>query len=352
MDLWSPSHKWAKHPDKSPPEAPADLITPHDEHLPEHHDHDEHHDEHRDQPLTIAAAIVMWFTVLLPYIAVIGMIAWTATLPLGWLTLVGFAISYLLIGFGVTIGYHRLLAHRAFNTYTPIEAAFLVLGCMAMQGPPIRWAANHRRHHQKSDQEGDPHSPHLAGNGVRGVVLGLWHAHSGWLLTPDKPNTDRSVKDLLRSRLITTIDRLYWLWLLISVAVPFGIGFGVTGKVLGGAIAVFWAVVVRIALMHHATWSVNSICHFFGYQSYKSGDHSRNNPIVAVISLGEGWHNNHHAFPTSARHGLQWFEVDLSWIVIWTLETLRLAWDVRRPSASARSIKAATSTPTPAAAAV
>jgi len=348
MDLWSPSHKWAKRPQTSPAEAPADLITPHDEHPLAHHEHD----DHPDQPLTITAAVVMWITVLLPYVAVIGMIAFTATLPLGWLTLTGFLITYLLIGFGVTIGYHRLLAHRAFNTYAPIEAAFYVLGCMAMQGPPIRWAATHRRHHQKSDQDGDPHSPHCSGNGVRGVILGLWHAHTGWLLTPDKPNTDRSVKDLLASPLVTTIDRLYWLWLLISVAVPFTIGFVVGGTVLAGLIAVFWAVVVRIALMHHATWSVNSICHFFGYQSYKSGDHSRNNPIVAVISLGEGWHNNHHAFPTSARHGLQWFEVDLSWIVIRTLELTRLAWDVRRPSATARSIKAATPVPTPAAAAV
>ena len=318
MDLWSPATRWAPAHD-----APAEAHADHDEPGP-----------------TFLAAIIMWITVVMPYLGVIALAYWTYTLPSGWLLLTVFALSYLAVGFGVTIGYHRLLAHKSFTSYPWVEGIFYVLGCMAMQGPPIRWTATHRRHHQRSDQDGDPHSPHLAGNGVKGVVLGLWHAHTGWLLTADKERTDRSVKDLIRNPMIRTIDRLYWLWLTLSVAVPLTLGWALTHTFTGGLVAVFWAVIVRISLMHHATWSVNSICHFFGYQTFRSDDHSRNNPIVAIISLGEGWHNNHHAFPTSARHGMKWWEFDSSWCVIRTLELLGLAWDVRRPSATAMGQKA------------
>ncbi|HEX8325826.1 MAG TPA: fatty acid desaturase [Tepidisphaeraceae bacterium] len=319
MDLWSTADRWAPSPD-----APAEV-----------------HHAHEEPPPTLLAAIVMWVTALGPYVGIAALAYWTYTLPSGWLLLTVFALSYLAVGFGVTIGYHRLLAHKSFNTHPWVEAIFYILGCMAMQGPPIRWTATHRRHHQRSDQDGDPHSPHLAGNGVKGVILGLWHAHTGWLLTPDKERTDRSVKDLLRNPMIRFVDRNYWLWLALSVAVPFALGLIIGHTLTFGLICVFWAVIVRISLMHHATWSVNSICHFFGYQSFRSDDHSRNNPIVAIISLGEGWHNNHHAFPTSARHGMRWYEFDISWCVIRTLELLGLAWDVRRPSASAMTQKAA-----------
>lgn len=331
MDLWTSSKKWA----------PADAVAVVSGEPVERIDADAvHADDHDHEPLTLAATLVMWFTVLLPYVGLVALMTWTVAFAHDWVSLVVFVVSYLAIGFGVTIGYHRLLAHRAFSTYRWVEATFLILGCMAMQGPPVRWAATHRRHHQRSDHDGDPHSPHLAGNGVRGVLLGLWHAHTGWLLTPDKPNTERSIKDLLNDPMIRFVDHFYWLWLVLSVLIPFGVGMGIYHTVTAGLACVFWAVVVRISLMHHATWSVNSICHFFGYQSYHSNDHSRNNPIIAVLSLGEGWHNNHHAFPTSARHGLRWFEVDLSYIVIRTLELTRLIWNVRRPSESALNAKA------------
>ena len=331
MDLWTSSKKWA----------PADVVLS----LPAHGDeetdtHVHDHEAHEHPPLTLAATAVMWFTVLLPYVGVIALMTWTVAFAHDWVSLIVFVVSYLAIGFGVTIGYHRLLAHRAFATYRWVETTFLILGCMAMQGPPVRWAATHRRHHQKSDHDGDPHSPNLHGNGVRGVLLGLWHAHTGWLLTPDKENTERSIKDLLRNPMIRFVDHYYWLWLVLSVAVPFGIGFAIYHTVLAGLACVFWAVVVRISLMHHATWSVNSICHFFGYRSYGTSDESRNNPLIAVLSLGEGWHNNHHAFPTSARHGLRWFEFDLSYMVIRTLELAHLIWNVRRPNAAAMSAKA------------
>jgi stearoyl-CoA desaturase (Delta-9 desaturase) len=214
-----------------------------------------------------------------------------------------------------------------------------IFGSIAMQGPPIRWAATHRRHHQTSDHDGDPHSPHLHGDGVAGILRGLWHAHTGWLLAKDAPDVDRSVKDLLRDPVVTFVDRFYWLWLALSVAIPFALGWWIQGGWIGGAMYVVWAVLIRISLLHHVTWSVNSICHFFGYQSFQSNDHSRNNPVIAMLSLGEGWHNNHHAFPTSARHGLKWWEVDFSYILIRCAELVGLAWNVRRPTASAMEIK-------------
>ncbi len=309
MDLWSPAHQWA---------------------------HDEHPEE---EPISLFASIVMWFTVLVPYIGLIAMVALTITFAQDWLSIAFFIVSYLAIGFGVTIGYHRLLTHRSFETYRPIEFVILVLGCMAMQGPPIRWAATHRRHHQKSDHDGDPHSPHLHGNDVKGIIRGLWHAHTGWLLTPDPIKSFRSVKDLLENRMIRFIDRYYWLWLVISVLVPFALGYFVHGTIIAGLLCVFWGVIVRITMLHHVTWSVNSICHVFGYRNFKSTDHSRNNPVIAILSLGEGWHNNHHAFPTSARHGMRWFEIDLSYIIIRTLEICRLVWDVRRPNSMAMEQK-------------
>ena len=242
MDLWSSAERWAPAHD-----APAEA----------HHDHDE-------PGPTPFAGVIMWFTVLLPYVGIAALAYWTYTLPSGWMLLTLFLLSYLAVGFGVTIGYHRLLAHKSFESYPWVEGTFYALGCMAMQGPPIRWTATHRRHHQRSDHDGDPHSPHLHGNGVYGVVRGLWHAHTGWLLTADKERTDRSVKDLIRNPMIRRIDRLYWLWLTISVVVPIALGLAIMHTWTGGLICLFWMTIIRISLMHHATWSVNSICHFFG----------------------------------------------------------------------------------------
>lgn len=315
-------------PFRVPPQVPflmdllstADRITAHD---------------HEDPPLTPAAVAVMWTTVLMPYLALAALIVWVATLSYSWLYLTLFVVCYLLTGFGVTIGYHRLLAHKAFSAYRPIEGLFLILGSMAMQGPPIRWAATHRRHHQSADDDGDPHSPHLHGTGMMAVLKGLWHAHTGWLLTPNPSNSFRSVKDLLRNPLVRWVDRHYVLWQIIAISIPFAVGWVAVGSLTGALACVFWGVILRIGLLHHVTWSVNSICHFFGYRSYQSGDESRNNPIIAVLSLGEGWHNNHHAFPTSAKHGLAWFEVDPSYLLIRGMERLGLARNVRRPGREA-----------------
>ncbi len=296
-------------------------------------------DAHGHEKLTFPAAIFMWATVLIPYLGLAAILFFIPWLRPTWTDVALFSIVYLFIGFGVTIGYHRMLAHKSFTSYTWIEGFWMVLGCMAMQGPPISWTATHRRHHQTSDHEGDPHSPHLDGNGIRGVAAGLWHAHTGWLMKPRKQDVERSVKDLVANPTIRFVDKYYFGWLALSVIVSFGLGLLVHRTIAGGLAMIVYLVVLRIGLMHHATWSVNSICHFFGYRSFQSGDESRNNPVIAAISLGEGWHNNHHAFPTSARHGLKWYEFDPSYVMIAFMERVGLAWDVRRPSAGALEAK-------------
>lgn len=318
MDLWSHAGRWGHS--ETPPEAEA-------------------------RP-SLVVATAMWATVLLPYVGLALLAGWGYAVGVSRLDLAVLAVSYLAVGFGVTIGYHRLLAHRAFNTYRWVETLFLILGAMAAQGPPVRWAATHRRHHQRSDHAGDPHSPHAHHGGPdAGLFRGFWHAHTGWLLRPDPPDVARSVGDLLASPVVRFVDRWYGLWIALGFALPFALGWAVKGSVVGGLVTAFWGTALRIGLMHHATWSVNSVCHLFGYRSYTSGDHSRNNPVVALLSLGEGWHNNHHAFPTSARHGLRWYEVDLSYLLIRGMEAARLAWDVRRPSGTARRVKAIVSQP-------
>jgi stearoyl-CoA desaturase (delta-9 desaturase) len=320
LDLWSHAGKWAGN-------SKSTL-------------HEDTHEAHHASP-SLLIATVMWFTVLLPYGGLAALVVWTWLAALCRFDLACLVVSYLAIGFGVTVGYHRLLAHRAFTTWRWLESVLLIFGCMAMQGPPVRWAATHRRHHQRSDHDGDPHSPHHHGSGVSGLVKGLWHAHTGWLLRVDPADTARSCTDMLASPVVRFVDRYYAVWLALSVLVPFALGAIVKGSLLGGGVTVLWATVLRIALMHHATWSVNSICHLFGYRSFQSGDGSRNNPVVALLSLGEGWHNNHHAFPTSARHGLRWYEFDASYVLIRSMELLGMAWDVRLPSAAARRAKAA-----------
>ncbi len=291
--------------------------------------------------------LTMWATVLLPFVGLVlaGLWWWWAE-PAGPVDIITATAMYLVAGFGITVGYHRLLAHRAFDTQPAVRFFFAVAGSMGAQGPAIKWIGTHRRHHQRSDRDGDPHSPHLHGDGFRGLFRGLWHAHTGWLLCPDMEELPRSVKDLAADPVIRFVDRTYGLWVFLGALIPFAIGWGVKGTIAGGLVTAFWGFVVRIGVMHHVTWSVNSICHVFGYQTYGSHDHSRNNPLIAILSLGEGWHNNHHAFPTSARHGLTGREPDLSYGVIWTLQKLGLAKRVRIPTESEREAKRLRDTPT------
>jgi len=264
--------------------------------------------------------------------------AFAAAIPLLWNSLIGwsdvaiFVAIYFATAFGVTIGFHRLFTHRAFETYRPLKYMFAVLGSMSVQGPVIGWVADHRKHHAFTDEEGDPHSPHVAhGGGLIGNLKGLFHAHVGWLF--DKhgmADAKRFAPELLEDKGMRFINR-HFIWIVaLSLAIPFALGFAVTGALAGGLTALLWAGFVRIFMVHHVTWSINSICHFFGRRRFDLEDHSTNVAWLAIPSLGEAWHHNHHAFPRSAAHGLRRREIDLSALVITAMEKVGLAWNVVR----------------------
>lgn len=244
------------------------------------------------------------------------------------------AVMYLLTAIGITVGFHRLLTHRSFQTSKPIEYVFAVLGSMAVQGPVISWVADHRKHHAHTDEEGDPHSPHVGhGDGVRGVLAGLWHAHSGWLMsTQGRADWKRYAPDLYEDRGMRLIGRRFVPLASFSLAIPALAGYLVSGTLAGAATGLLWGGLVRIFFVHHITWSVNSVCHFLGSRRFETDDRSTNVFWLSLPSLGESWHHNHHAFPRSAVHGLKRWELDPSALIISTLEKLGLAWNVVRIS--------------------
>lgn len=273
----------------------------------------------------------------------VGFAAWRAWGgALHWTDLVVLALLYTASGLGVTVGFHRLFTHRSFKTGKVLRFVFAVLGSMAIEGPLIEWVTNHRKHHQFSDVNGDPHSPHEHGPGLRGAVEGLTHAHLGWILVGDAVcEPPRYAKDLLADPIARFVDRTFLVWALAGLALAFLLGFGLTGTVAGGLTALLWGGAVRLFLLHHATFSINSLCHYFGRQPFDTGDESRNLAWLAVPTLGEAWHNNHHAFPTSARHGERRWQVDPSWWVISLMAKTGLAWDVVGIAPSRRVAKLA-----------
>jgi stearoyl-CoA desaturase (Delta-9 desaturase) len=281
--------------------------------------------------------------VVVPLVAVLlaGWLAWGGSLH--WQDLLVLAITYPLTGVGITVGYHRLFTHRSFQTTRVVRAVFAVLGSMAVEGPLLEWVSTHRKHHQFSDQPGDPHSPHAEREpGWRGAWRGLAHAHIGWMFRGiDQANPDRYSKDLLADRDLRFISRTFPVWVLAGLALPFGLGLALTGSLLGGLTGLLWGGAVRIFLLHHATFSINSLCHFFGRRSFTTGDQSRNLGWLAPITFGEAWHNNHHAFPTSARHGIGRHQPDPGAWVITALERCRLATKVVRISVDHQQAKRA-----------
>jgi len=267
----------------------------------------------------------------------LGLVVWQAWESwLHWHDFAVFGIVYVITGLGVTVGFHRHFTHRAFTTSRPVRAVLAVMGTAAIEGPIIAWVADHRKHHAFSDQEGDPHSPHVGhGGGVRGALRGLAHAHMGWLfLHTQRANKKRYAPDLLADPIIRFIDRTTLLWIVAGLALPFGLGVALGGTIAAGLTGMLWGGAVRILLLHHATYSINSLCHFFGRRRFDSGDESRNLAWLALPTFGEAWHNNHHAFPTSAAHGMRRHErlLDPSALVIGGLERLGLVWDVVRIS--------------------
>jgi stearoyl-CoA desaturase (delta-9 desaturase) len=244
------------------------------------------------------------------------------------------AVMYLLTAVGITVGFHRLLTHRSFQTSKPVEYLFAALGSMAVQGPVIAWVADHRKHHAHTDEEGDPHSPHVGhGGGARGVLAGLWHAHTGWLLsTQGRADWKRYARDLYEDPGMRTVNRRFVTLFLVGLALPALAGYLVSGSLAGAATGLLWGGLVRIFFVHHITWSVNSICHFLGSRRFDTDDRSTNVFWLALPSLGESWHHNHHAFPRSAVHGLRRWELDPSALIISAMERIGLARNVVRIS--------------------
>jgi stearoyl-CoA desaturase (Delta-9 desaturase) len=277
-------------------------------------------------------------------VGLLGVAAWLAWGgALHWPDLVVLVVTYLLTGLGVTVGYHRLFTHRSFRTSPPMRALLAALGSAAIEGPVIEWVSNHRKHHRFSDEAGDPHSPHVDHRGGwRGALGGLFHAHVGWILKGDAlASKERYAKDLLADPVVRFIDRTFPLWVLGGLAFAFGLGLALTGSVAGGLTGLLWGGAVRLFFVHHATFAINSLCHFFGRRRFATDDESRNLLWLALPTLGESWHNNHHAFPTSARHGLRWWQLDPSAWLIAGLERLGLAWDVVRVSPEREQAKIA-----------
>jgi stearoyl-CoA desaturase (Delta-9 desaturase) len=253
------------------------------------------------------------------------------------------ASMYLLTAVGITVGFHRLLTHRSFQTSKRLEYAFAVLGSMAVQGPVISWVADHRKHHAHTDVEGDPHSPHVGQDGgARGILAGLWHAHSGWLMSNQgRADWKRYAPDLYEDAGMRAITRNFVALVIASLLIPALLGYVVTGTLAGTATALLWGGLVRIFLVHHVTWSVNSVCHFFGSRRFDTDDRSTNVFWLAIPSLGESWHHNHHAFPRSAVHGLRRWEIDPSALIIGAMERVGLARNVVRISATRQAERAA-----------
>jgi stearoyl-CoA desaturase (delta-9 desaturase) len=270
--------------------------------------------------------------VVVPFLCFIAALVLLWQSLVGWVELGVLIAMYTLTGLGITIGFHRLFTHRSFETHRPIRYLFAVLGSMAVEGPVITWVADHRKHHAFADEDGDPHSPHTThGSGPLAAIKGLFHAHIGWMFSAvGRADRMRYAPDLMKDRVMRVISASFFPLFFLSLAIPFAIGWLIGGTLTAGLLALLWGGAVRIFLLHHVTWSINSVCHFFGRRRFDTEDRSTNVFWLSLPSFGESWHHNHHAFPTSASHGLRAWELalDPGGLVIRTLEKLGLAWDV------------------------
>jgi stearoyl-CoA desaturase (Delta-9 desaturase) len=274
------------------------------------------------KPFSVYKGIVL-VVVIVPLLATVLAIVLLWQRAVHWSDLALLATMYALVALGVTVGFHRMLTHRSFRPHPVVKCILLILGSMSFEGSALEWAATHIKHHAQADREGDPHSP----------VEGFFHAHIGWMFG-EKVDPNVYCNYLLKDRMVVFVSRTFIFWSLLSLLIPFALG-GWTGLLWGG--------LVRMFLTHHVTWSVNSVCHTFGKREFETNDRSRNEWMVGLLAFGEGWHNNHHAFPRSAFHGLHWWQFDLSGYLIWTLERLGLARDVYRISPSLRARRKALS---------
>lgn len=248
-----------------------------------------------------------------------------------WLDGVILVVGYFFTGFGVTIGFHRHLAHRALKLRRPLRILLLIAGSMSIQGSVLTWVGQHRKHHAYTEAGGDPHSPHRYGTGTWPMAKGFVYAHIGWFFKANPVDSPRWTPDLLADRDVMLISNTALVWTALSLVIPFGIGYGLTGTLDGALSAFLWGGLVRIGLLHHVTFCTNSVCHMVGRRPFATSDHSTNVAPLAILSFGESWHNGHHAFPASARHGLEPGQIDPSAMIISAFERLGWASSVRWP---------------------
>lgn len=296
-------------------------------------------DNHTPAQASLLVQLGTGVAIVLPLLGVIAAPFFVWGWGFGWVDLGLLLGMYVLTALGITVGFHRLFVHRSFDTFTWIKFIWAILGSMAAQGSLFHWVAVHRRHHQHSDKPTDPHTPHHHGRGILGLIRGLWHSHIGWLFSADPPDLAHYVKDLRASTTLWVASSLFLFWVALGILLP-GLLGGLLTLTWGGVwTGMIWGGLVRLFLVHHVTWSVNSACHLWGRQPWASADESRDNWVFGILALGEGWHASHHAFPTSARHGLRWWQFDLSYWVIRMLSWVGLAWNVKLPTRESQEKK-------------
>jgi stearoyl-CoA desaturase (delta-9 desaturase) len=290
-----------------------------------------HIEEHLER-ISLGKKVITLVVVICPLIGLVAAIVLLWGQGFQWIDLALLLGMYAITGLGITVGFHRLFTHRAFETNVVVKFILGVFGSMAVQSPLLQWVAQHRLHHQHSDTSDDPHSPHHYGKGLLALLRGFWHAHLGWVFDVNSPDLERYSRDLRESGMLRMVSSLFPVWAILGLALPALLGGLLTWSWMGALLGLLWGGLARIFLVHHVTWSINSVCHLWGARPYRTGDASRNNFICGILAMGEGWHNNHHAFPTSARHGLRWWQFDLSYLVICTLALFGLAWKVKLPA--------------------
>ncbi len=289
-------------------------------------------DARRPRATALRLRLINLAAVTIPFAGLVVAIVLLWGGAFNWVYLALLGGMYLATAVGITVGYHRFFSHRSFKTSRPMTAFLAALGSMAVEGPVLQWVAVHRCHHQHSDDHDDPHSPHTHGTGLWAIVRGMWHAHMGWLLRAPSRGLAKYVQDLRKDRLVRRMSQLFPVWVFLGLLIPAALGGLLTLSWTGVLLGFIWGGLVRVFLVHHVTWSINSVCHIWGTRPYDNHDESRNNTFFGVFAMGEGWHNNHHAFPSSARHGLHWWQLDVSYLIIRAMALVGLARDVRIPS--------------------
>jgi stearoyl-CoA desaturase (delta-9 desaturase) len=282
---------------------------------------------------TLTHQVMLKVFLLVPFAALIAAVPLAWGWGLSWLDVILAAGFYFIATLGVTVGYHRYFTHGAFKANRAVRVGLAIAGSFAVQGSVIFWVASHRRHHAYADREGDPHSPWLFGTSPMALAKGFWHAHMGWMFSREVTNEQRFAPDLLGDKDVRRVSKMFGVYTAASMALPALLGGLISWSWWGALTAFFWAGLVRVAFLHHVTWSVNSICHMVGSRPFASRDKAANFWPLAILSMGESWHNSHHADPTCARHGVLRGQIDISARLIWLLERFGWVWDVRWPTA-------------------